>query len=657
MLTAGQEARKRFQSAAMELTLGGEPTYVPLEPKGAEWSVAADGPSKLSYARALAKQLESDVLPGSICFFCPGKHYPGETNPRWALRLLCKHNRKPLVPWPVAGPLQQSASQVLKTIGKLLGLELEPSEFKDPLAPDQQVWAVPITRDADGWQTSTWPLAEEERLLVSSDGPPGLRLPLNKLPEDVPRQVLTLDCNANGWGLFLPPLAPDGFEQLLEAIAQLLHENELMAPQLSGVVPIDQEQRWLVLGITADPGVLEVNLPVCETWQVYAEWLVALEKATAAVGLRSWKQASSSQSAGTGGGNHLLWGGPTLERNPLFQQPAWLGAVLRYWQAHPCLSYLFIADPVGAASQAPRSDEIGAPLLDLEMALFALEQLPAGDQRQAIAETMRHLQVDRSGNPHRSEISFDKFWNPGSLAGCQGLVEFRAIETLPKAEWMAAVALLWSCLGAMLLEPEQRPIGVINHGGCLHDRHLLPSLLWSDFEQILQQLNRQGLALDAAYYRQLWQWRFPVLLHWSAGDAELVLRRALEPWPLLSDMPELGAITSRFVDTSLQRIEICTNESFRQHYQLRLQGRKLALKEAVLGARLRQGRLFPCLHPSLPSHWPLCLDIEKDTQVISYQWQELDQAFQTVQMAHPINEQALVSWQPDELCVDLRLPT
>jgi hypothetical protein len=28
-----------------------------------------------------------------------------------------------------------------------------------------------------------------------------------------------------------------------------------------------------------------------------------------------------------------------------------------------------------------------------------------------------------------------------------------------------------------------------------------------------------------------------------------------------------------------------------------------------------------------------------------------------VQMAHPINEQALVSWQPDELCVDLRLPT
>ena len=36
---------------------------------------------------------------------------------------------------------------------------------------------------------------------------------------------------------------------------------------------------------------------------------------------------------------------------------------------------------------------------------------------------------------------------------------------------------------------------------------------------------------------------------------------------------------------------------------------------------------------------------------------ELDQAFQTVQMAHPINEQALVSWQPDELCVDLRLPT
>jgi hypothetical protein len=28
-----------------------------------------------------------------------------------------------------------------------------------------------------------------------------------------------------------------------------------------------------------------------------------------------------------------------------------------------------------------------------------------------------------------------------------------------------------------------------------------------------------------------------------------------------------------------------------------------------------------------------------------------------VQTAHQINQQPLVSWQPNELCVDLRLPT
>ena len=48
---------QRLRQAGVQLTMGGEPTLVPLEPDGAEWNVAADGPSKLGYARALAKEL------------------------------------------------------------------------------------------------------------------------------------------------------------------------------------------------------------------------------------------------------------------------------------------------------------------------------------------------------------------------------------------------------------------------------------------------------------------------------------------------------------------------------------------------------------------------------------------------------------------------
>ena len=49
---------QRLGQAGVQLTIGGEPTLVPLEPDGAEWNVAADGPTKLGYARALAKELQ-----------------------------------------------------------------------------------------------------------------------------------------------------------------------------------------------------------------------------------------------------------------------------------------------------------------------------------------------------------------------------------------------------------------------------------------------------------------------------------------------------------------------------------------------------------------------------------------------------------------------
>jgi len=67
------------------------------------------------------------------------------------------------------------------------------------------------------------------------------------------------------------------------------------------------------------------------------------------------------------------------------------------------------------------------------LAQHALARLQEGDQRVMIGETLHHLQAGRSGNTHRSETSLGKFWNPAWPAGCQGLIEFRAIETTPHA--------------------------------------------------------------------------------------------------------------------------------------------------------------------------------------------------------------------------------
>jgi uncharacterized protein (DUF2126 family) len=64
-LAAASEIDRRLAAAGVQLTLGGEPTYVPDLPEGAEWSVAADGPTKLGYARALGLELQRRAWPSS----------------------------------------------------------------------------------------------------------------------------------------------------------------------------------------------------------------------------------------------------------------------------------------------------------------------------------------------------------------------------------------------------------------------------------------------------------------------------------------------------------------------------------------------------------------------------------------------------------------
>ena len=643
MEAVAREVDRRFAAASIRLTLGGEPTYVPLEPSGAEWSIAADGPTKLPLARAMAAAIERSVWPGSTLLYCPGKRYEGEVNPRWALRLITGADGIPPVRWPDAQPVDselparmalppQEGLAWLERLARGLGVRLEPLALSDPLAPERRVWAIPLSceeSDVDGaepalrWLPAAWPLEPELCQLSGAPGPAGLRLPLEHFPVELPRQVLTLDTDGTTWELFLPPLTRRPLTALLQAIADSL--GPLARPRFSGMLPVDSEP-WQILGLTADPGVLEINLPVCHGWADYDRWLRHLERCGEEVGLRSWKRGPEGRQEGTGGGNHLLWGGPSLEEHPFFRRPAWLVGILRYWQHHPSLAYLFSGACVGPSSQAPRADEAAGDWLDLELAYRALEQSddgagdgdgdggsgqPGSDRRGLIGETLRHLHADRSGNNHRSEISFDKFWNPGAPAGCLGLVEFRALESLPQVGWSSAVALLWSALAAHLLNPAHRPAALRDWGADLHDRMLLPSALWADLEMVLAELAADGLALDPAPLRALWEWRFPPLLRWREGEAWLEIRPALEAWPLICDFPREGGFTSRFVDGSLRRMELRVSAAFREGWRLGLAGRPLELPVdgQPLAVRYRLQRLYPCLHPAIDPHLPLSLDL------------------------------------------------
>jgi uncharacterized protein (DUF2126 family)/transglutaminase-like putative cysteine protease len=616
MTKLAKHVEKTLASERVVLTMGGEPTFIPIKPEGPEWHFAAVGPTKLQYARAFAGKLVEGFLPGAMILYSPGKLYPGEVNPRWALQIL-QPGSKEALGVPKSNPESRPDSKTLKSIrdrlNRELGLEDVWLQAKDPRAPKEPVWILPLDFRDEKWTTEQWAIRRIE--LLKTEGPAGLRIPLNRLPEEAIKRALVFQPDDKGLTVFLPPLLTEQWEQLVRIITASIGDR--CAVDWQGYVPVDLPPTWTRLGFTADPGVLEVNMPPCKEWQEFQQWLVILEQIAETIGLRSFR--AEPLPAGTGGGAHLLFGGISIDENPFFTRPGWLASILRFWQHHPSLSYLFTGCYVGVSSQAPRPDESGNTLLDLELVYRQLQDLPAGDSRLQINELVRHLHTDVSGNTHRSETSFDKFWS--SPTGYYGLIEFRAIESLPKAEWTGAVALLWRALLTYLLKKPCRD-SLKDFQIDLHDKYFLPTPLWADLTDVLSELAEFGFGFDPAIFREIWEWRFPAVLNQDG----LTIRKALEGWPLLAETPSIGGNTSRFVDTSIERFELAVASSFYQQYTLFVNGRELpfrslSAKESIAGLRYRKSALYPSLHPQIGIQLPLSIVlVERETDRVHQQF-------------------------------------
>lgn len=606
MEEAAARAEKLFARHGVLLTLGGEPTYVPERPVGPEWNFSAVGPEKLEYAKKFAAALIEQSLPGGTAFFSPGKQYPGEPNPRWSLRILYRTGRLPL-----EEPRRQTCENLAafrRNFNREWQWKSNWQRFLDPVDPKNEVWALLLDHDDRKWQSRAWNLSVRDLRLLKTDGPAGLRLPLHLLPSEVGRRCLTLELKDGKLGIFFPPLRREPFLQLLDFCRSNLPWPNVEV-HYQGYLPLSLEPDWEVLGIASDPGVIEVNLPPCTSWSQYREWLEILDSASAASGLFTWREDRGDFPVGTGGGNHLLFGSPSGEENAFYARPGWLASILSYWQKHPSLSYLFTGKYVGSSSQAPRSDESGMSLRELELALNDLADQNNPPDPATMAETLRHLLVDSAGNSHRAEISLDKFHEPAHPAGLNGLIEFRAIESLPTAEWASAVALLWVSVAAHLLRcPQRGPLQ--DHGKHLHDRFFLPSLLWLDLLEVIRDCQKSGIKLEPELFRNIWDWKFPSLLRHSSEQGELTVRLAHESWPLLAETPLEGGSTSRFVDSSLRRLEISADDHLARSLRITCNGRHLPLRKIqadlhVTGLRYRHTNLYPSLHPRSPVQLPL----------------------------------------------------
>jgi uncharacterized protein (DUF2126 family) len=516
-------------------------------------------------------------------------------------------------------------------------------------------FVLPLAAGPEGqWRTDRWTFRRERLYLVPGDSPAGLRLPLGSIdgagppppfeePYDGPpdprrgdleeedeqpriegrpapyfgfggvRTALCIEPRDGRLYVFLPPLATAArFCDLVSTIDEAAASLDLDV-HFEGYPPPPSPD-LIKLAVTPDPGVLEVNIPPTSTAHEHAKLMDAVFDAAFHAGLHAERYQLDGRQAGSGGGNHITLGGSRPLASPFVRRPDLLASLLTFAQHHPSLSYLFTGLFVGPTSQAPRVDEARSDsIYELEIALARAHERGDPPPPWMSDALFRHMLVDLSGSTHRTEFCIDKLFDPQSPFGRQGLVELRAFEMPPHTRMVVAqVALVRALVASFAAAPYRAPL--VRWGSVLHDRFLLPSWLWRDFEEVLAYLEAAGQPLPPEAYRVFLEMRCPVVGAMQAGDVSLELRNAIEPWNVLGE-EVVATGTARFVDSSMERVEVRADGLVPERHAVVVNGRALPLRatgaagEFVGGVRFRAWAPPHSLHPHIGIHHPLRFEL------------------------------------------------
>jgi len=512
-------------------------------------------------------------------------------------------------------------------------------------------WILPLAWDfaQQRWYSTRWDFRSGKTILIPGNSPIGLRLPLQSLPsrqlepidperdpfeeraalsiktpkdystddnpqivKDVPRTTLCFEPRNGKLYLFFPPL------HYLEHYIELLTFIEETAEELDIPVVIEgyeppKDHRIKKLLVTPDPGVIEVNIHPSNNWDELKKITSTLYEEARQSRLIAEKFLLDGRHTGTGGGNHITLGGTTPADSPLLRRPDLVKSFVSYWQNHPGLSYLFSGMFIGPTSQAPRVDEARSEsLYELEI---ALSQIPDGfvEQPWLVDRMLRNLLIDVTGNTHRTEICIDKLYSPDSSSGRQGIIEFRGFEMPPHAQMSLVQALLLRCFVARFWQSPYKN-KLVRWGTSLHDQFMLPFYVWQDIKDVVADLNQHGFAFELDWLKPFEAFRFPHYGRIQLGPMTLELRFAIEPWHVLGE--EVGRSgTSRYVDSSLERLQILATGFTSDRYIITCNGRRIPMRETgkhgelVAGVRYRAWQPASALHPYIGIHAPLVFDV------------------------------------------------